>query len=353
MPDNARNVLLTGASGFVGAALARALASRSDVRLRVLCRATSDRSNLAGLELEILQGDLRDADSLESCVAGCDAVFHAAADYRIWVPDPAAMQATNVDGTLALARAAKRAGVRRFVYTSSVATLGLPAGGGAGDEQTAVRFEDMVGTYKRSKFLAERALEHEAAASGLNVVYLHPSAPVGPGDIKPTPTGRMILDAATGRMPAYVDTGLNLVHVDDVAHGHLAAWERAPAGRHYVLAGENLTLREILERIARLMRRRAPRWRLNPGVLWPAALAAEAWAQLSGREPRLCRDALRMSRKLMFFRSLRAQRELGFEPRPTDEALWDALTWFATRGACERPAREQAPPDARAGRALR
>ena len=346
----AGRILVTGASGFVGAAVARALAELGG-ELRLLVRPESPRrAGLAELEAEIALGDLTDAASLERAVRGCSTVFHVAADYRIWVPDPARLEAVNVAGTRALALAASAAGVERFVYTSSVATLGLPRAGGRGDETTPVALADMVGAYKRSKFRAERALEEVARETGLDAVVVHPSTPVGPGDVRPTPTGRLIADAARGRMPAYVDTGLNVVHVDDVARGHVLAWERAPRGAHYVLGGEDMTLAEILAALAELTGRRAPRLRLRPAWLYPAACASEAWARLSGAEPRLVRDALRMAQKHMYFSSQKAQDELGYRARPARLALEDAVRWLAATGRLGPQGRApSADPSARAG----
>ena len=319
---------MTGATGFVGSAVARALAARGH-RLRLLARAGSDRGNLAGLAAEVVIGDLTDPASLVRAAAGCRFVLHVAADYRIWVPDPAAMLRANVDGTVALLRAA--AGAERIVYCSSVAALGLTEDGSPADETTKVDPARIVGTYKRSKYLAEQAVR-ALAAQGLPVVIVNPAAPVGPRDRRPTPTGRMVLDAAAGRTPAYVDTGLNLVHVDDVALGHVLALERGVPGEAYILGGENLSLREILALVAAAADRAPPRIRLPIAPLWPMAWVAEAWARVSGREPRLTRDSLRMARKRMFFSSAKAIAALGYAPRPAAAAVADAVAWFRAAG---------------------
>lgn len=322
--------LLTGATGFVGAAVARALLGRG-YALRLMVRSSSPRANIAGLPAEIVIGDLTDPASLARAAAGCRYVLHVAADYRIWVPDPAAMLCANVDGTTAMLRAAVAAGAERIVYCSSVAALGASADGRPVTEDTPRAEADMVGTYKRSKFLAEQAARAEAA-QGAPVVIVNPAAPVGPRDIKPTPTGRMIRDAARGRIPAYVDTGLNIVHVDDVGLGHVLALERGRIGEAYVLGGENLALARVLAMVAAIVGRRAPRIRLPVGPLMPVAALMEALARLSGTEPMLTRDHLKMARKEMFYASDRAVRELGYAPRQARLALVDAITWFRDAG---------------------
>lgn len=319
--------LVTGATGFVGSAVARALLA-SGRRLRVLARPTSDPRNLSELDVERASGDLNDEASLRRAVEGCDELFHVAADYRLWAPRPAELYRANVDGTRALMRAALAAGVRRVVYTSSVAVLGLRPDRPS-DEDTPAALADMVGHYKRSKFLAEEEVLRLVREEGLPAVVVNPSAPIGPRDVKPTPTGRMVLDTAAGRTPAYVDTGLNVVHVDDVAAGHLLALERGRPGRRYVLGGEDMTLREILTDVALLAGRRPPAVRLAPGLLMPVAWAAQGWARVTGGgEPRVTVDGLRMARKRMWFSSERARRELGYAPRPAREALRDAVEWF-------------------------
>lgn len=322
--------LVTGASGFVGAAVARALAA-AGWRVRALRRRGSDAGNLRELEVEAVDGDLLDPASLAAAVDGCDALLHVAADYRLGARDPAALYRTNVDGTRNVLAAARAAGVARVVHTSSVATIGIPADGTPGDELTPVSLEAMIGHYKRSKYLAEE-VAREFARAGLPVVIVNPSTPVGPGDVKPTPTGQLVLDAARGRMPAYVDTGLNVVHVEDVAAGHLAALERGRPGERYILGGENLSLREILAQIAALCGRAPPRIRLPYAAVLPAAYAAEAIAKLTGRSGRITLEGVRMSRKRMYFASDKAVRELGYRWRAPVEAFRDALGWFRERG---------------------
>lgn len=324
--------LVTGATGFVGSAVARRLLARGH-RVRVLARPESDRRNLEGLDAEIALGDLSNRASLQAALDGCTALFHVAADYRLWAPDPRPLYAANVDGTRELMRAALAARVDRIVYTSSVATLGLNADGSPADEDTPVGLADMIGPYKRSKFLAEEVVRGLCAEHGLPAVIVNPSTPVGPRDVKPTPTGRMVRDAAAGRMPAYVDTGLNLVHVDDVAEGHVLAFERGEPGRRYLLGGHNLTLREILATIAKLCGGRPPRLRLPHALILPIAYVAEGLARLFRTgEPPVTIDRARMARKRMFFTSTRAERELGYRFRPAEEALAEAIAWFRENG---------------------
>ena len=323
--------LLTGATGFVGSAVARTLAARGH-RLRLLVRRNSDRANLAGLDAELIEGDLNDAGSLAAAVEGCRHVVHVAADYRIWVPDPAAMIRANVTGTITLLRAAHAAGAERIVYCSSVAALGLTGSDTPADETTPVDVPHIAGTYKRSKYAAEQAVRQLVRDEGVPAIIVNPAAPIGPRDIKPTPTGRLITEAAAGRMPAYVDTGLCVVHVDDVAEGHALALERGRIGESYILGGDNLTLRQVLALIADLTGRPAPRIRLSTAVLWPVALACEALARLTEIEPLVTTDHLRMARKKMFFSSAKAIAELGYAPRPARAAIADAIAWFRAQG---------------------
>jgi dihydroflavonol-4-reductase len=322
--------LVTGATGFVGSAVVRALLARGHP-VRVLARPNSDRRNLAGLAVEIAEGAMEDPRSLARAVAGCRYVYHVAADYRIWVPDPAPMFRANVDGTRDLLTAALEAGVERVVYTSSVATLGLVPGGSA-DEETPSSFDNMIGPYKRSKFAAEEVARGLARERGVPVVIVNPSTPVGPGDIKPTPTGRLIVEAARGQMPAFVDTGLNIVHVDDVAEGHLAAAEKGRIGERYILGGENLALAEILAGVAQAVGRRPPWLRVPHSVLFPVAIGAELAARVTGRDPFVTLDGVRMSRKKMYFSSEKASCELGYTSRPAREAIADAVSWFGANG---------------------
>jgi dihydroflavonol-4-reductase len=322
--------LVTGATGFVGAAVARALQRRGH-KLRLLVREGSKRTNLVGVEAELVTGDLADPAGFDRAVAGCRYVFHVAADYRLWVPDVAAMRRVNIDGTVGLLRAAAAAGVEKCVYTSSVAALGLTRDGTPADETTTVDEAVLIGAYKRSKYDAEQAVRGLAAA-GQNIVIVNPSTPVGPGDIKPTPTGRMVLDAARGRMPAYVNTGLNVVHVDDVADGHVAALAKGRAGEAYILGSENLMLRDLLVMIAAQARRRPAKVRLPIAPLMPLGWAMERVAALTGVTPLMTPEILKMARKKMFFSSAKAIAELGYAPRPARVAVEDALDWFATRG---------------------
>jgi dihydroflavonol-4-reductase len=299
--------------------------------VRVLARPNGDRRNLTGLDVEIAEGSLEDVASLARAVAGCRIVYHVAADYRIWVRDPGPMFRANVEGTRNLLTAASEAGVERTVYTSSVATLGLVPGGSA-DETTPSSAEDMIGPYKRSKFEAEEVARQFAREGRAPVVIVNPSTPVGPGDVKPTPTGRLIVEAARGQMPAFVDTGLNIVHVDDVAGGHLAAAENGRIGERYILGGENMSLAEILAAVSQAVGRRAPRLRIPHAALFPVAFGAELAARVTGREPFVTLDGVRMSRKKMYFTSEKASREFGYQPRPAREAIADAVSWFKANG---------------------
>lgn len=328
-------IFLTGATGFVGSAVARLLLAKGH-SLRLLARRGSDRRNLAGLQgkFEVVEGDLGQPESYAAALEGCQALFHVAADYRIWVPDPAAMNRINVEGTKALMAAALKAGVERVVYTSSVATLGIHKDGTPSNEDTPVGLSDMVGVYKRSKFLAEEEVRRMMREEGLPAVIVNPSTPIGPRDIKPTPTGRVIIEAALGRMPAYVDTGLNIAHVDDVAMGHWLAFERGQAGQRYILGGENLGLGEILALVAAQTGGKAPTVKLPRELIYPVAVMAELAARATGKEPFVTLDGLKMAKKKMFFSSAKAQKALGYHARPARLAIEDALAWFRANGYC-------------------
>ncbi len=326
--------LVTGGSGFVGAAVVRTLLAAGHA-VRVLMRPTSPTNNLDGLDVETAVGDLRDDDSLLKAVKDCHALFHVAADYRLWSADPGDFYQVNVDGTRRLMLAAADAGVQRIVYTSSVATLGLYADGRPADEQTPVTLADMVGHYKRSKYLGEEAVRELIRNRGLPAIIVNPSTPIGPRDIKPTPTGRIIVDTINGQMPAYVDTGLNLVHVDDVARGHLLAFSQGKVGERYILGGQNMSLQAILACVAEQAGIKAPRIRLPHGLVLPLAYLNEFYIKLRGSgEPRVSIDAVRMSRKRMYFASVKAEQELGYRSQPAYQAIADAIAWFREHGYC-------------------
>ena len=325
-------ILVTGASGFVGGHVTRLLREQG-CRIRALVRPSSDLRGLADLEVEPVAGDLRIPESLEKAVAGCELVYHVAADYRLWARHPGEIYRSNVDGTRNLLEAALRAGVRRVVYTSTVGCIGVAGDGTPGDESAAARLEEMSGAYKRSKCLAE-GVALEFATRGLPVVVVNPTAPVGDRDVKPTPTGRIILDFLRRRMPAYVDTGLNLVDVRDVARGHLLAAEHGRPGERYILGARNMTLREILEALAGVTGLAAPRMRIPYAMAWAYGAAGTAWASISGREPRAPLEAVRMSRKKMWVRTDKAERELGYRPGPVEEALRRAVEWFRENRYC-------------------
>ena len=320
---------VTGASGFVGSAVLRKLLARG-ASVRVLVRANSPTINLSGLDVEMVHGDLNEPSTLASGLRGCDALFHVAADYRLWARDPSQIYRTNVDGTVAIVRAAADAGVSRIVYTSSVAVLGLNADGTPADEETPVSLADMVGDYKRSKYLAEEKVRQLVAEQQVPVVIVNPSTPIGPRDVRPTPTGRIIIEAATGKMPGYVDTGLNFAHVDDVAEGHLQAYDRGQIGRRYILGGENLSFRAFLELVARSSGAPLPKMRIPHNVVLPIAHVVEWWTGLTGGdEPFVTVAGVRQAKKLMYFSTRRAEQELGYQARPAGEAVQDALSWFA------------------------
>lgn len=324
-------IFLTGATGFVGSHVARELAGLG-CDLRLLVRTTSRLENLEGLAADTVVGDLRDAERLRSAIAGCDAVMHVAADYRLWVRDPATMLAANVGGTRELLRIAREEKVPRFVYTSSVATMGFHDDGTIVDEMTPVSINDMVGTYKRSKFLAEQEAI-AAAEAGQQVIILNPTTPIGPGDLKPTPTGRIIVDFLNGRFPAYSDTGLNLVDVREVARTHGAALERGRPGERYILGGENLTLKQILDKMSAITGLPSPKFKVPHAVAAAYAFLEEnITGRLRGKEPRATVEAVRMARKKMYASSAKAERELGFQVVPVYPALRAAIEWFKAHG---------------------
>ena len=327
----ADTLLVTGATGFVGAAIARKLLA-SGQKVRVLVRKGADQRNLAGLDVDIAFGDLIDHASLRAALIGVSGLYHAAADYRLWVRDPRSMYAVNVDGTRALMMAAIDQGVSRIVYTSSVATLAIPPGGAVADETMPQSPDLAVGAYKRSKILAERMVEDLVVTHHLPAVIVNPSTPIGPRDVKPTPTGRIIVEAASGRMPAYVDTGLNLVHVDDVATGHLLAFDRGQIGQRYILGGQDQSLADMLRAIALLVGRSPPMFSIPRRAIYPLAIGAELWGYMSGKEPFVTMDGLRMAAKKMYFSSAKAQAELGYHYRPAHQALSDAIDWFRAEG---------------------
>jgi dihydroflavonol-4-reductase len=319
MPDPA---LVTGASGFLGWHVARLLLDRG-YPVRALVRPGS---RVNGLNVQIIPGDLRDAASLDRAAAGCGLVFHVAADYRLWAKDPADLYRSNVDGTRNLLAAARKAGVERVVYTSTVGCIGVPHGG-LGDETIPVSLDDMAGDYKRSKFLAEQ-VALEFARDGFPVVIVNPTAPIGDHDVKPTPTGKIVLDFLNGDMPAFIDTGLNVVDARDTAEGHLLACERGRPGERYILGSENLTLAQILQKLAAITGRKAPSMRLPYAVAYCAGVCSTAWAGLTGTPPRVPIDAVRMARKKMWVTHQKAAQELGFRPGPAETALRRAVEWF-------------------------
>jgi dihydroflavonol-4-reductase len=324
-------VFVTGATGFVGSHVARVLAEQG-ADLRLLVRASSNPKNIEGLKADRVVGDLRDPASLERAMAGCDVAFHAAADYRLWVRDPEQMYGSNVEGTRAILEAARKNGVRRIVYTSSVATMGFNSNGHPADECSPVSVERMIGPYKRSKFMAEQ-LVLEAGKSGMDAVVVNPTTPVGEQDIKPTPTGRIIVDFLKKRFPAYVDTGLNLVDVDECARGHVAALEKGRSGERYILGGENLTLKQILDKLAAITGLPSPRVKVPYVMALATGVVDEmVTGHILHREPRATIDAVRMGRKKMFVTSAKAERELGWRMVPVDGALRRAVEWFRGNG---------------------
>ena len=322
---------VTGATGFVGSHVARVLAQQG-AGLRLLVRPSSDTRNIEGLKAERVVGDLRDPASLEKGISGCEVVFHVAADYRLWVRDPEQMYRSNVEGTRAILNLAKKNRVRRVVYTSSVATMGFTSNGHPADENSPVSLDNMIGPYKRSKFIAEQ-IALEAGRGGIDVVVVNPTTPVGERDIKPTPTGRIIVDFLRRKFPAYVDTGLNLVDVQECAHGHIAALERGRTGERYILGGENLTLKQILDKLADITGLPSPSVRVPYLMALATGVVDElVTGRILGREPRATIDAVRMGRKKMFVTSAKAERELGWKAVAVDGALRRAVDWFRAHG---------------------
>lgn len=322
---------VTGATGFLGSHVARALADQG-ANLRLLVRPTSNLKNLQGLNADTATGDLRDAPSLEKAIAGCDTVFHVAADYRLWVHDPNEMYRSNVDGTRAIIEAARKNGVRRVVYTSSVATIGFTSNGHPADEDSPVSLANMIGHYKRSKFMAEQ-VAMEAGRSGMHVVTVNPTTPIGEQDVKPTPTGRIVVDFLKRKFPAYVETGLNLVDVRECARGHVVALEKGRAGERYILGGENLTLKQILDKLGQITGLPSPAIKLPYAVAFAAGVFGEI---VTGRmlhgDPRATIDTVRMGKKMMFASSAKAERELGWKFVPVEDALGRAVEWFRANG---------------------
>ncbi len=327
---------VTGATGFVGSHVARALAE-GGAGLRLLVRSTSRTENIAELRAEIARGDLRDPASLKNAMSGCEFVFHVAADYRLWVRDPDEMYKANVEGTRAIIKAAQESGVRRVIYCSSVATMGFASDGTIADENSPVSLEDMIGHYKRSKFMAEQ-VALQAGRKGADVVVVNPTTPIGEGDIKPTPTGRIIVDFLNKKFPAYVDTGLNLADVREVARGHLLAMEKAVPGERYILGGEDLTLKQILDKLAELTGLPSPTAKVPHAVAMGFAVFDQFFTgTLRGKEPRATVDAVRMGRKKMFASSAKAERELGYRIVPVRDAMRRAITWFQSHGYAAPP----------------
>jgi dihydroflavonol-4-reductase len=322
--------LVTGASGFVGSAVARQLVERGSA-VRALVRNGSPQQHLAGLDIEFVKGDLRDADAVRQAMAGVRWVFHVAADYRLWARNPREIIDNNMLTTRNVMQEAQREGVERIVYTSSVATLKTGPTGDSSDETVSLEEHQAIGAYKLSKLLAER-LVLDMVKGGLPVTIVNPSTPIGPRDVKPTPTGRLIVEAASGRVPAFVETGLNMVHVDDVAAGHLAALEHGRIGERYILGGQNASLSEILTAIALQTGRRSPRIKLPRAAVLPVAFVAQTLARRTGREPFVTVDGLRMSKNRMFFSAAKAERELGFRARPYADGIRDAIEWFRHAG---------------------
>lgn len=324
-------ILVTGATGFLGSAIVRRLLAAGE-SVRVLVRPDSNRANLEGIDVEVCEGDLLDQPSVRAAVKGCKGLFHAAADYRLWAPDADRMFRTNVHGSMRLIRDAMAAGAERIVYTSSVAVLGTDPSGAPADETTPSASGDMIGPYKHSKFAAENGVRKIIEVQNAPVVIVNPSTPIGPRDIRPTPTGRIVVEAAAGRMPAYIETGLNVAHVDDVAEGHVLAWRKGVIGERYILGGDDLPLAELLTLAAEAAGRSGPKIRLPHGFVLPFAWMSQNVSRLTGREPFATVDGVRMASKKMFFSSAKAERDLGYTHRPAANAVRDAVMWFKAEG---------------------
>ncbi|HBZ30347.1 MAG TPA: NAD-dependent dehydratase [Nitrosomonas nitrosa] len=325
--------LVTGANGFVGSAVVRCLLAAGH-EVRAFVRPNSDRRNLIKLPIETIEGDLRDVTSIKRAVASCDSLFHVAADYRLWVPNPSIMYDVNVNGTKSLILESAEAGMDRMVYTSSVATLGLNPNSLPADEETPSNLASIAGHYKRSKFLAEQLVQELVRQHQLPLVTVNPSTPIGPRDVKPTPTGRIVLDTLRGKMPAYVDTGLNVAHVDDIAYGHLLAYRFGKPGERYILGGDNMTLLQILQTIDELTCKPTKRRSIPVKLMLPIAHTMEVIARITKTEPRATVDSIHMAKKKMFFTSAKAERELGYQSRPAVHAIQDAIDWFKSANYC-------------------
>jgi dihydroflavonol-4-reductase len=325
-------ILLTGATGFIGSAILRQLIQRGD-NVRVLVRPNSNQQNLIGIDCEIFLGDLNDLGSIELAIKDCQVLIHVAADYRLWALNPNEITTTNVSGTRNVMTAAINANVERVVYTSSVATLGKIRDNIPANEDTPSSLSDMIGVYKKSKFLAEREVRRMIVNESLPAIIVNPSAPIGPRDLKPTPTGQVIIKAANGEIPAYIKTGLNVVHVDDVARGHLLALEKGVIGERYILGGENLTFKEILELVSKCTNKAAPTISIPPSVVLPIAYLVQAWASITkSSEPFVTVDGLQMAKQVMYYDSNKAELELGYRSRSAKEAIQDAIKWFGEHG---------------------
>ncbi len=327
------STLITGANGFVGSALIRQLIDKGH-DVRALVRAGSNTQNLDNLNVSLIKGDLTDPGSLKKAVSGCNYLFHVAADYRLWIPDPDIMYRTNVQGTRDLIRHAADAGVTKMIYTSSVATLGINQDRSPANEETPVSLDDMVGHYKRSKFMAEQAIWELIKNDDLPITIVNPSTPIGPRDVKPTPTGRIIVDTLKRKIPAYVDTGLNIAHVDDVARGHVLAFEKGQSGQRYILGGEDMSLKQILESICDIAGLSPPKLKIPHNAIYPIAWLAERWAMVSKVEPLATVDGVNMAKKYMFFSSEKAKQALGYEARPARMAIKEAIAWFRQHNYC-------------------